>query len=132
MRIGRNKPLRGFGTALVGAAVGAVILVPFLLWGSGRAPEFFGAFTAAIVAAIAVVLGAYYQADLTRQRDNELRRQAQIAEATDLCFWLEYAANEMDFIAEALKATQNSLVKKTKTALRHPWSSFVRSLPRIL
>jgi hypothetical protein len=98
--------LRNLATGAVWAALGLAATIPFLVWGSERAPEFFGAFTAAIVAAIAVVLGAYYQAELTRRRDDEIARRKQIAKATDLFLWLGHAIREMSFIANFLHSVR--------------------------
>jgi hypothetical protein len=94
--------VRSLAAGAVWAAVGLAAVVPFLLWGNDKAPEFYGAFMAAIVAAIAVVLGAYYQAELTRRRDDALAREARIAEAMDLFLWIENAIGEMEFIGEML------------------------------
>jgi hypothetical protein len=67
----------------------ALVFIPFLVTDTEHAAEFFGAFTAAIVAAIAVILGAFYQAHLTRQRDESLRIAELIVEAKELFLWLE-------------------------------------------
>lgn len=80
-----------------------VVALPFLTWGTDKAPQFYGAFTAAIVAAVAVIAGAYYQAKLTRDRDEAIRQQELLADAVELCYWLEHAADEMRFIADFLK-----------------------------
>ena len=85
--------------------------VPFLLWGNEKAPEFYGAFMAAIVAAIAVVLGAHYQAELTRRRDDEIAREERIAEAMDLYLWLEHAIGELEFIGKILNEFHSRLVE---------------------
>ena len=79
-----NQFLRNLAAGAVWAGVGFAAAIPLLIWGSDKAPEFYGAFTAAIVAAIAVILGAYYQAELARRRDDAIAKQLQIAEATDL------------------------------------------------
>lgn len=102
MRFCRGDILRGAVLGLVCTAAAAIIAIPLLVWDSERAPEFFGAFTAAIVAAVAVILGAFYQHDLTRQRDEERRRRKQYVQAIDLCFWLDHAASELEFIADTL------------------------------
>ncbi len=99
---------------LTAAAVCIAAAIPFALWGTGKAPEFYGAFTAAIVAAIAVVVGAFYQSDLTRRRDDALRRQDQIAEAIDLRLWLEHAADELDFIVSILDRTIRQMTSDDK------------------
>jgi hypothetical protein len=112
--------LRGAAIGGVCAAGTAVIAIPILLWGSERAPEFYGAFTAAIVAAVAVVLGAYYQAFLVRRRDDELRKHEQFAEATDLCYWLDHAAVEMDFIANVLLGIGQHLSQEGQSTLDWP------------
>jgi len=117
MLFGRGDVVRGGAIGLVCAAAGAVVAIPFLVWGSGKAPEFFGAFTAAIVAAVAVVLGAYYQAALTRQRDDNIRRYEQHAQAVDLCCWLDHAVSEMEFIANLLTTMGQHLEQEGKASL---------------
>ncbi|MEI9991866.1 MAG: hypothetical protein WDM86_17745 [Rhizomicrobium sp.] len=110
------------GSTLAALCVAAAI--PIALWGSDKAPEFYGAFTAAIVAAVAVVLGAYYQDELTRRRDDILRKQDATAEAIDLCFWLEHAANEVEFIANLLAKTREHLVADDASRLEMPIEQF--------
>lgn len=100
--------LRTLAAGAVWAAVGLAAAIPLFLWGSDKAPEFYGSFTAAIVAAIAVVLGAHYQAELTRRRDDEIARRERTAEATDLLLWLEHAIGEMNFIAQVLERLRDS------------------------
>jgi hypothetical protein len=106
--------LRTLVAGAVWAAVGLAAAIPLFVWGSDKAPEFYGAFTAAIVAAIAVVLGAYYQAELTRRRDDEIARQQRIAEGTDLFLWLEHAIGEMSFIARVLEGFRDDLSDEDK------------------
>jgi hypothetical protein len=96
------------------------VTMPVLVWGSDKAPEFFGAFTAAIVAAVAVIIATYYQADLTRRRDALLKKEEEISDAVDLCFWLEHAANEMDFIARTLGGIRGNLIASGKTHIEMP------------
>lgn len=101
-----------FETSVLGRTIAAgafwfvlavIVALPFLVWGTGKAPEFYGAFTAAIVAAVAVIAGAYYQAKLTRDRDEAIRRREALADAVELCYWLEHAADETGFIASILE-----------------------------
>lgn len=106
------------------AAVASVVVIPLLLWGSDRAPGYFGAFTAAIVAAIAVVLGAFYQADLVRRRDEDLRRRSQIAETIDLYFWLGHASREMEFVAGLLEKMHTQLIDGNIAQVRMPVEQF--------
>jgi hypothetical protein len=117
MRIRQSEFVRGAATGLFCAIGIALVLIPVLVWGRERAPEFFGAFVAAIVAAIAVVLGAFYQASLTRQRDDEIRKQEQHANAVDLVCWLDHAVSEMEFIADLLAKMSEHLEREGKTNL---------------
>lgn len=115
-----SQLLRDLASGAVWAALGFAGVIPFLLWGSDKAPEFYGSFVAAIVAAIAVVLGAYYQAELSRRRDDEILKQTQIAEATDLFLWLEHAIGEMKFIATMLDGFNRDLAARKETSLNMP------------
>jgi hypothetical protein len=94
--------LRNLASSLVWAALAVAALIPILLWGSDKAPDFYAPFVAALVAAIAVILGAYYQAELARRRDDESAKHKTIAEATDLYLWLGYAESEMELIEAVL------------------------------
>lgn len=109
--------VQGAAIGLLCAAAIVVIAVPFLVLGSQRAPEFFGAFVAALVAAVAVIIAAYYQATLTRQRDEELRRREQYAQAVDLCCWLDHAMSELEFIAGTLVGISQRLSNEGATSL---------------
>jgi len=106
--------LRTLAAGAVWAAAGLAAAIPLFVWGSDKAPEFYGAFTAAIVAAVAVVLGAYYQAELTRRRDDQIAQQDRIAGATDLFLWLEHAIGEMNFIAKILESFRDGLSQEGK------------------
>jgi hypothetical protein len=95
-----------FRVLAIGAVAAAIVvaaLIPFIIWGTEKAPEFYDAFTAAIVAAIAVVLGTLYQSELTRKRDETMRLQALKADFLDLYFWLRHAGSELNLMADALK-----------------------------
>ena len=116
--------MRNLAAGAVWAGLGFAAAIPLLIWGSDKAPEFYGAFTAAIVAAIAVILGAYYQAELTRRRDDTIARQAQIAEATDLFLWLEHAIGEMNFIARVLEGFGDSLNGDDANKLNMPLEQY--------
>ena len=105
--------VRSLAAGAVWAAIALAAVIPFLLWGSDKAPEFSGAFMAAIVAAIAVVLGAYYQAELTRRRDDEIARREEIAEATDLFLWLGHTIGEMNFVLQFMRKVHDDLTNGT-------------------
>lgn len=100
--MGKPSLISKFSTIALGVAVGFAAAIAILSWGTAKAAEFYGAFTAAIVAAVAVILGAYYQAELTRQRDKEIRLEEQAASALDLLYWLEHAIAELNFIVQLL------------------------------
>jgi hypothetical protein len=116
--------VRSVAPSLIWVAVGIAVALPLYIWGSDKAPEFYGAFVAAIVAAVAVILGSYYQAELTRRRDDVLREQDKIACAVDLYFWMENAADEMDFIASMLDRMQDRLVSSGEEQLSMPLGQF--------
>jgi hypothetical protein len=65
---------RYLSVLVIAGAIAIVTAVSFLIWGTTQAPAFYGAVTAAIVAASAVIAGAHYQAALVRRRDDELRK----------------------------------------------------------
>jgi len=96
--------LRYLAPGVLWAFAGFIFAIPLLIWGTDKAPEFYGSFTAAIVAAVAVIAGTYYQAELARRRDDNAARQSQIAEALSLFSWLEHAIGEMKFIEELLES----------------------------
>jgi hypothetical protein len=110
-RMGRITLLQYLVASAVWVAVGIAVALPLYIWGSDKAPEFYGAFTAAIVAAIAVILGSYYQAELARKRDAALYEQERTASALDLLFWIENAADEMNFIAEILTGMRDRIAQ---------------------
>jgi hypothetical protein len=120
----KSRLLRNFATGIVWAALGVAVVLPFLFWGTEKASEFFGAFTAAIVAAIAVIAGTYYQAELTRRRDNAILERDRIAEATDLFLWLEHAIEEMEFIASVLSRFRDDLGKGVDAKLDIPTEQY--------
>ena len=86
---------------VAGAAFGLALL-PFLVAGTEKAAEFYGSFAAAIVAAIAVILGASYQAHLARKRDEELRIADLVSTATEVFLWLERCITELERAAYRL------------------------------
>ncbi|HEY4943079.1 MAG TPA: hypothetical protein VII56_16740 [Rhizomicrobium sp.] len=97
-------------SAIIGITIALVlstIALPLAVWGTKDAPAFYGAFAAAIVAAIAVIMGSYYQNALSTQREQRLQKRVQISEAVDLSFWLRHAAEEMKFISLVLKGVQD-------------------------
>ena len=102
--------IRALVTGAAWAVLTVAAIVPFLFWGTDKAPEFYGAFVAAIVAAIAVVLGAFYQAELTRKRDDEIRRTEQLSEATELYYWLDHAVQELELITQILNGFRDRLI----------------------
>lgn len=106
------------------AALCAATVVPIVIWGNDKTPEFYGALVTAIVAAIAVVIGAQYQADLTRKRDDALRNEERVAEAIDLCLWLEHAADELDFVISVLARTIERLALDGKSQVEMPLEQF--------
>jgi len=120
----RSPFWQSLAAGAVWAALGFAAAIPLFLWGSDKAPEFYGAFVAAIVAAIAVILGAYYQAELTRRRDDAIQQREQIAEATDLYYWLEHAAQEMDFIASVLDGMHTHLTATGAPRIEMPIEQF--------
>ena len=99
------------------AALTFAVAVPFMFLGREKAPEFYGSFAAAIVAAIAVVLNAFYQAKLTTDRDDTNRKKQELAETTALYFWLDYAIEEMEFISRILAEFEAKLGNDTGLAL---------------
>ncbi len=62
---------------LAAVALG-VTLVPFAVWNTDHAAQFYGSFVAALVAAGAVVGGAQVQAAMTRRRDERLERREHV------------------------------------------------------
>jgi hypothetical protein len=124
MTISQTDVVRGAAIGLSLAAGVGVVAIPLLVWGSEHSPDFFGAFAAAIVAAVAVVLGAYYQASLNRQRDDELRKRDQTAEIVEMYFWLGHAAREMEFIASVLSKMHSRLAENARYQLQMPVEQF--------
>jgi hypothetical protein len=74
----------------------ALVFLPFAVAGTDKAAEFYGAFAAAIVAAIAVILGASYQAHLTRRRDDEVRVAELVVAAKEIFLWLDKSIFELE------------------------------------
>ncbi|HEY0300687.1 MAG TPA: hypothetical protein VGC36_05115 [Rhizomicrobium sp.] len=112
---------------LIGAIVAALCaaaVAPIVIWGNAKTPEFYSTLVAAIVAAIAVVIGAQYQADLTRKRDDALRNEERVAEAIDLCLWLEHAADELDFVISVLARAIDKLASDGKSQVEMPLDQF--------
>lgn len=120
MLISKSDAARGGMAGLAIAAGLSVIVIPVLVWKSDHAPEFFGAFAAAIVAAIAVMLGAFYQAELTRQRDEALRTKERLASAVDLCLWLNHCVFELEFVADFLEQSSSKMAAEEIDALLWP------------
>ncbi len=120
----RADLFRSAVTGAMWATLTVAAAIPLFIWGSDNAQEFYGAFTAAIVAAIAVILGAYYQSEFTRRRDDTIRKQNQLAEATELYYWLEHAALEMEFIATVLERMRSDLADKREKAIAMPLEQF--------
>jgi hypothetical protein len=109
------------GTCL---ALGFAAALPLVAVGSGKETEFYGAFAAAIVAAAALILRAYYQDRLERQRIASQRERDRAAEAIDLCFWLDHAASELEFIAEILERLRNKFASENKNQIDMPAEQF--------
>lgn len=131
---------RFFGHVAAGATWAALTVaaaVPFVFWGKDKAPEFYGSFAAAIVAALAVVLNAFYQAKLAKDRDDTNQRKQKLAEAVDLYFWLDHAIDEMEFISRILGGFEKKLADDNGLALEMPveqlrevlTAGFMRELP---
>lgn len=72
------------------AAVFGLVMVPFAVANTDHAAQFYGALVAAFVAAGAVVGGAFYQAELTRQRDNRFAERETLIDAIELFGFLDY------------------------------------------
>lgn len=111
-----------FGLAC--AALGFAAALPIVVFGSDKSPEFYGAFAAAIIAAAALLLGSFYQDNLTRERDEKLLQQTRNAEAIDLCFWLRHCDGELEFIESALKRMRDNLKSQGKLSLEMPLERF--------
>ncbi len=101
--------------AIMGLVAGlalSIVALPIFIWGAKDAPSFYGSFAAAIVAAIAVILGSSYQHHLDSQREEHQREQDQIGIAIELSFWLRHAANEMTFVSSVLERMEEFLRSK--------------------
>ena len=102
---------RALFTVTIGLAlIATLILAPSLFALDGEnAPEFYGAFTAALVAAAALIFGAYYQDHLARLKDEKARTEERTAESIELCFWLDHCDSELEFILKVLTRMKERL-----------------------
>lgn len=91
------------------AAVIFFLCLPFMLFGAQGAPQFFGAFFAALAGLAGILVGALYNASLTRKRDDRQERIKALAAA-------RVAVSEFDRLRQNLR--------------NEPWSkrTFLRKL----
>lgn len=106
------------------AALGFAAAFFFAAPGIDKAPEFFGAFAAAIIAAAALIIATFYQNDLNRRRDQDARDRDRTASAIDLCFWLNHCDYELEFIANTLAGIQEHLMAQGQTHSSLPMETF--------
>jgi len=116
-KLAKQKPI---AIVLLGILSACVLILPFVLWNTEKAAEFFGAFSAAIVAAISILVAAAYQADLTRKRDDALRQADLISEAKLLFLWLDSCITRLernvyrlDAFADAVRDGKRPQVEQT-------------------
>jgi hypothetical protein len=107
--------------AIYGAfvALGFALAFVFALPKSDKAPEFYGAFAAAIIAGATLILGTFYQETLKQEREQKREQKIRTTEAIDLCFWLQHCDGELEFIETALTRIRDRLAneKKMETSL---------------
>jgi hypothetical protein len=108
--------------ASVAAGFAIATLVKFQ--GTDNSPQFYGAFAASLVAAIALIGGAFFNDSLSRSREEETRTRDRIAGAIDLHFWMDHCAAELDFIASALARLHAKLVSENKSAVDFSLNQF--------
>jgi hypothetical protein len=106
------------------AAAGFAAAILFVVPNGDKAPEFFGAFAAAIIAGVTLILGTFYQDNLTWRRDQKMRERDRNAEAIDLLFWLSHCDFELEFIASALGRIKEKLASENKNAIELPVDTF--------
>ena len=115
--MGRFNLIKALGALLAGAAIGFALATALTFWKSNNSPQFFGALTASLIAAAALVFGAFCNDFLARKRDEDARIRERIAAAIDLHFWLEHCAEELNFIASALERLQKRLIQGNKSTI---------------
>lgn len=109
---------------IAGAMLGFPLAFAVTFWNSTSSAEFFGAFAAAFIAAAALILGAFNQDYIERKREDDFRQQKQTADALDLCFWLDHAAQELDNILKLVREMRDTLVVDEKANLEMPLEQF--------
>jgi hypothetical protein len=80
-----------------------------------HAVQFFGSFTAAIVAAGAVVGGAFYQSKLSMIREDEIRRRAHDEKALFIYSAIRSALNQFEVANSMVKAVTYSKKKENES-----------------
>jgi hypothetical protein len=111
------------GTAC--AALGFAAAFSLIFQSSEESPEFYGAFTAALIAGATLIFAAYYRDNLERKRDERLIARERMVEAIDLYFWLEHCDGELEFIAEALIRIRDQLALENKTTINISTDQFL-------
>jgi len=122
--LGKLFSFRNITICVAGAALGFALAFAISFWNSDKSAEFFGAFAAAFIAAAALIFGAVTQDHLERKREDDLRQQKLIANALDLCFWLDHAGQELDVILRVLREAREELLADDKTNLEMPLNQF--------
>ncbi len=67
-----------------------IFIVPFAVWNTDHAAQFFGAFVAALATAIAAFSGFFIQHKLSEEREQKAENKRQLTEVVELFFWLRY------------------------------------------
>lgn len=96
-----NNPLI---VVTVAIAVLGLMFVPFRVWNTDHAAQFYGSFIAAFVAAGAVIGTTALSARLARQQRKEERREEMLSEATELRAWMDALAWRFEYVANVLTA----------------------------
>jgi len=119
----RLPSIKNVAVCSAGLAIGYAIgtLLPL---DSESAPEFYGAFSAAFIAAAGLIFVTYFSDSLTNKRDEKLRADDRKSEAIDLCFWLEHCDHELEFVESALTRIREKLSLEGKTAVPIPLNQF--------
>ena len=122
--MGQRQQLRSiiFGTAC--ATLGFAASFPLVVWQSDKAPEFYGAFYAAIIAAAALLFGTYFQDNLAKRRDEDQRTKDRIANALGLRFWLSHSVHELEFIAGVLERMKSRMTSQGTSNISMPLDQF--------
>jgi hypothetical protein len=100
------------------AAVLGIIFIPFAIWDTDHAAQFFGSFSAAIVAAIAVIGTTTLQAHFARQQRKEVRREDMLAEALELYAWMFGLAVDIGMVEKILHSRRSSTPSMTVAEYR--------------